>query len=157
VVPPSFRPRGPLVLSASTSAPPWRAARTMPMENRSVEADHEAARPRGGELAPGTNVSGRYEIEALLSISAFGEVYRALDLEVHTPCALRLFPPGVPDTDVALERLKRDIALVMPLDHKNVVQTYGLGEHEGRYYVVTELVEGQSLVDLLERKRQQGK
>ena len=75
-----------------------------------------------GYPAPGTEVAG-YRIEQLLGRGGMGEVYRALDVRLGRPVALKLLVAGA-----APERLLRESRLAARLDHPNVVPIYEAGE-----------------------------
>ena len=87
---------------------------------------------------------GRYQIVSLLGTGGMGEVYRARDPELHRDVALKVLRPyaASPD-DVA--RFTREARAAGSLNHPNIVAVHDAGVHGGTPYVVTELLEGETL------------
>jgi tetratricopeptide (TPR) repeat protein len=76
-----------------------------------------------------------------------GVVFRAIDLRIGRPVALKLLHESQPDQ---VKRFLREAEALARVQHPNVVSIHDLGHHRGVPYLVEELVEGQSLADLLE-------
>ncbi len=92
---------------------------------------------------------GSYQIIESLGVGGMAEVYKAYHpgLEVHR--ALKFVRPEyslAPDFRIRFQREARNVA---QLRHPNIVQVYDFGEHEGRFYMVMEFVDGQTLKQLL--------
>jgi serine/threonine-protein kinase len=90
-----------------------------------------------------------YTLVDRLGAGAFGEVHRARGADGRE-VALKVLRPEVVDKDMRA-RFQREARLGMELDHPRVVKTLDAGEHEGRLYLVTELVPGGCLAGLLQR------
>jgi len=99
-------------------------------------------------LAPGSTFAG-YEVESVVGAGGIGILYRARQLRLDRPVALKLVEPGVARDPVVRERLRREARMVAALDHPNVVPLYEAGEEGGTVYVVTRWVEGTELGTLI--------
>ena len=107
-------------------------------------ASHEAA------LRPGTLV-GPYRIDALIARGGMGIVYRATDTRLDRQVALKILASlGAPD-ELRVERFFREARITASLDHPNIVSVYDVGTHDGQPFMVVELLEGETLRDLLDR------
>jgi class 3 adenylate cyclase/ABC-type branched-subunit amino acid transport system substrate-binding protein/streptogramin lyase/predicted Ser/Thr protein kinase len=104
-----------------------------------------------GPLDPGSTVAG-YRIEELLGRGGMGVVYRATDLRLERPVALKLITPELAEDDRFRERFLRESKLAASLDHPNVVPIYEAGEAEGRLFLAMRYVEGSDLKDLIVRE-----
>src|SRR4051794_5565698 len=80
-----------------------------------------------------------------------GEVYRAFDLRLERPVALKLLAAGLSDDERFRERLLRESRLAAALDHPNVVPVYEAGGDAGRLFIAMRYVEGSDLRALLRR------
>jgi serine/threonine protein kinase len=95
-------------------------------------------------LSPGFRL-GPYEIITLLGAGGMGEVYRARDPRLNRDVAIKVLPPGfVTDPDY-LRRFEQEARAVAALNHPNIVAVYDIGEHGGAPYIVSELLEGDTL------------
>jgi ABC-type branched-subunit amino acid transport system substrate-binding protein len=81
-----------------------------------------------------------------------GVVYRATDLSLGRPVALKLIAPELAEDERFRSRFLREPRLAASLDHPNVIPIYEAGEHEGQLYLVMRFVEGSDLKSLLERE-----
>jgi serine/threonine protein kinase len=112
-------------------------------------------------LANGTRLNDRYEIEELLGRTPYGETYRARDLATGQLVSIKALAPSLVSDAATMERLTREIQVATQLDHKNIAATYGLfGAQVGAdpvAYLACEFVDGQSLRDMIEKKRATGR
>jgi serine/threonine-protein kinase len=105
----------------------------------------------GTHLAPGAIVAGRYRVVALLGRGGMGEVYRAEDLTLEQPVALKFLPGTVGEGDVRLAQFHNELKTARQVSHKNVCRLYDLGEANGRRFLTMEYVDGEDLSSLLRR------
>jgi serine/threonine-protein kinase len=87
---------------------------------------------------------GPYEIVGLLGSGGMGEVYRARDPRLEREVAIKILPEEIADR-THLQRFEREARAAGALNHANVLAVYDVGAHEGTPYVVSELLEGQTL------------
>jgi len=97
--------------------------------------------PVGARLGP-------YEIQSALGAGAMGEVYRARDTRLGRDVAVKVLPPDLARDAQALARFEREARAVAALSHPNIVALYDIGTEQG-VFIVTELLEGQTLRDRL--------
>ena len=104
-----------------------------------------------GRFLPGTLLVGRYRIVALIGRGGMGEVYRANDLKLSQPVALKFLPETTATNETALARFYNEIRIARQVSHPNVCRVYDLGDVEGQPYLSMEYVDGEDLGSLLRR------
>ena len=104
-----------------------------------------------GRFVPGTILAERYRIVGLLGRGGMGEVYRADDLKLGQPVALKFLPEDLLSDGAALARFHREVRVARQVSHKNVCRVYDIGEIEGRHFLSMELIKGEELSSLLRR------
>jgi serine/threonine-protein kinase len=102
-------------------------------------------------FAPGAIVAGRYRLVALLGRGGMGEVYRADDLTLDQPIALKFLPEGVASSDTRVAQFHNELRVARQVSHKNVCRLYDLGEADGRRFLTMEYVDGEDLSSSLRR------
>jgi serine/threonine-protein kinase len=102
-----------------------------------------------GQLSAGTTVGGTYRVVHELSRGAMGVVYRGEDLGLGRPVAIKVLRSDLASDRDLVDRFRAEAGILASLHHKNLVQVYALGEHQGDVYFVMELVEGQPLSEVL--------
>lgn len=104
-----------------------------------------------GRFAPGVIFADRYRIVGLLGTGGMGEVYRADDLKLGQPVALKLLPPSVDDNPARLAQLHNEVRLARQVSHNSVCRVYDTGEANGLHFITMEYVDGEDLASLLRR------
>ncbi len=94
-------------------------------------------------LAAGQRL-GPYEILSPLGAGGMGEVYRARDPRLERDVAIKVLPEHFDDTD-SLSRFQTEAKAIAALSHPNIVSIFDTGQHEDQLYVVTELLEGETM------------
>jgi serine/threonine protein kinase/tetratricopeptide (TPR) repeat protein len=88
---------------------------------------------------------GPYEITGLIGAGGMGEVYRARDTRLGRDVAVKVLPAEFADDPDRLRRFEQEARAVAALNHPNILVVHDVGTHEGAPYLVTELLEGESL------------
>jgi Protein kinase domain/Domain of unknown function (DUF4440) len=104
------------------------------------------------ELEPGDEFAG-CRIEAIAGRGGMGVVYRATELSLGRPVALKLLAPERASDEAFRERFQRESRMAAAIDHPNVIPVYAAGEEDGSLYLVMRYVGGTDLHALL---REQG-
>lgn len=101
----------------------------------------------------GRVLAGKYRLEALIGVGGMGSVYRAIQLTVSRPVAVKLLRQvsGVSQEQMA-ERFKREAMATSSLKHPNTVRVIDFGDEDGMLFLVLEYLEGRSLQDLIKRE-----
>src|SRR5438876_5720129 len=102
-------------------------------------------------FVPGTMLAERYRIVGLLGRGGMGEVYRADDLKLGQPVALKFLPEHLLSDGPALARFHREVRVARQVSHKNVCRVYDIGEVDGRHFLSMEFIKGEELSSLLRR------
>ncbi len=95
-------------------------------------------------LASGTRL-GPYEILAPIGAGGMGEVYRARDERLKRDVAIKVLPASYSQDADRLRRFEQEAQAAGALNHPNITAVYDLGTHDGAPYIVTELLEGETL------------
>ena len=91
------------------------------------------------------NRVGSYEIVSLIGSGAMGEVYRARDERLRREIAIKVLPAAFAKDAERMRRFELEAQAAGRLNHPNVLAIYDVGMHEGSPYLVSELLEGESL------------
>jgi len=95
---------------------------------------------------------GPYEIVELLGKGGMGAVYRARDPRLGREVAIKVLPDDIAANRERLQRFEQEAQAVAALNHPNIVTVHDVGSHDGTPYVVTELLEGENLREVLTRR-----
>jgi eukaryotic-like serine/threonine-protein kinase len=101
-------------------------------------------------LSPNSRL-GPYEIKSTLGVGGMGEVYRARDSRLNRDVAIKVLREDGASADLR-SRFEREARAVASLNHPNIVAVYDFGIEAGQQYIVSELLEGESLRSLLHGK-----
>ena len=94
---------------------------------------------------PEGTIVGPYRIVSLLARGGMGDVYRGIDPRLGRDVALKTLPKAQPDDAHAVERFLQEARITASLDHPNIVRVFDVGMSNGRPYLVSELLEGETL------------
>ena len=90
---------------------------------------------------------GPYEIVALIGSGGMGDVYKARDKRLDRDVAVKVLPHDLATDPGRRRRFEQEARAASALNHPNIVAVYDIGSHEGVAFIVTELLEGQSLAE----------
>src|SRR5580658_3571469 len=96
-------------------------------------------------------LSGRYELSHLVARGGMAEVYRAHDLLLDRPVALKVLFPELSVDRAFVERFRREAKAAANLSHPNIVSIYDWGQGEHTYFIVMEYVDGRTLSSMLKQ------
>ena len=99
-------------------------------------------------LTSGTKL-GPYEIQSLIGAGGMGEVYRAHDSRLDRPVAIKVLPASFSADRDRLQRFAQEARAAAALNHPNILSIFDIGEEQGAPYVVSELLEGETLRERL--------
>ena len=102
----------------------------------------------GTDRRIGSELAG-YRVEALVGRGGMGVVYRAYDLALERPVALKILAPELAEDERFRERFLRESRLAASIDHPNIVPVYDAGEVAGELYIAMRYVDGAELKQLL--------
>lgn len=103
------------------------------------------------QFAPGTVFSERYRIVAALGRGGMGEVYRADDLKLGHPVALKFLPRAFAEDPGRLEMFHAEVRNSRQVSHPNVCRVYDIGQFQDLTFLTMEYIDGEDLASLLRR------
>jgi diguanylate cyclase (GGDEF)-like protein len=101
-------------------------------------------------------LGGSFRLLHEISRGGMGVVYRAEDLALERPVAIKMLRPDLAEDRAFVEHLRAEAAMLARLEHPNLVQIYNFGQSGGDSYFVMELLEGEGLQQAVERHRIEG-
>jgi eukaryotic-like serine/threonine-protein kinase len=101
-------------------------------------------------IAAGTKI-GPYEIQSQIGAGGMGEVYRARDSRLGREVAIKILPESFATDAERLRRFEQESQAVAALNHPNILGIYDVGTRDASPYLVSELLEGESLRAVLEK------
>ena len=102
-------------------------------------------------FAPGQVLADRYRIVGLVGRGGMGEVYRADDLKLEQPVALKFLAGALAGDRDRLERLYSEVRIARQVSHPAVCRVWDIGEADGQPFLSMEFVDGENLASLLRR------
>jgi len=99
-------------------------------------------------LSSGTKL-GPYEIQSLLGAGGMGEVYRARDARLDRTVAIKVLPASFSADRDRMQRFEQEARAAAALNHPNILSIFDIGDEHGSLYVVSELLEGETLRERL--------
>jgi serine/threonine-protein kinase len=100
----------------------------------------------------GLTLAGRYQVEAAIGEGGMATVYSARHRLVDRPCAVKIMNAALAKNEVIRERFRREAKAAQKLAHPNIIEIFDQGElPDGSLFLVMELLEGETLADLVVR------
>ena len=99
-------------------------------------------------LSSGTKL-GPYEIQSLIGAGGMGEVYRAHDSRLDRTVAVKVLPASFSADRDRMQRFAQEARAAAALNHPNILSIFDIGDQQGSLYVVSELLEGETLRERL--------
>ena len=103
-------------------------------------------------LTSGTKL-GDYEVKSMLGSGGMGEVYRARDSRLGRDVAIKVLPSFLSSDSDRLRRFEQEARAAAALNHPNILAVFQMGKYEGTPYLVSELLEGETLREQIKRGR----
>jgi Tol biopolymer transport system component len=125
---------------------------TLLASNVDVRSSFLQSPPARLTLLPGTKL-GDYEIKSVLGVGGMGEVYRARDPRLGRDVAIKVLPALLSTDTERLHRFEQEARAAAALNHPNILAVFRMGTHDGSPYLVSELLEGETLREQLTRGR----
>src|ERR1041385_8676057 len=122
-----------------------------PLDGATEVRTESAPAPPSARCAPGTLLAERDRIVAQLGKGGMGEVYRADDVKLGHPVALKFLPREFASDRSRLERLISEVRIGRQVSHPNVCRLYDIVEWQGTTFIAMEYVDGEDLASLLRR------
>jgi Tol biopolymer transport system component len=94
---------------------------------------------------------GHYRVESVLGSGGMGKVYLATDLTLRRDVAIKILPEEVAHDAECVRRLQREAQMLAALNHPNIAAIHELAQAGGKFFLVLELVPGETLADRLRR------
>ena len=120
------------------------------MTKSDVEPDSSGSHP---DVLIGKTLGGRYRIETLIAEGGFGRVYRAFDPELQRHVALKVPKANRVSSSEQADQLLEEARRAAKLRHPGIVSIFDVGRDDGSVFIVTELIDGQNLAELIEQHR----
>src|SRR2546425_9110448 len=120
------------------------------IESPALEAAAEMLADEQAVSAVGQRI-GPYQVLSLIGAGGMGEVYLARDSRLGRKVALKLLPKEFTKDEGRLHRFKQEARAASALSHPNIVTIYEIGEADGQHFIATELIDGETLRQLITR------
>lgn len=103
-------------------------------------------------LKTGTILAGRYEIVGRIGAGGMADVYKAMDSKLNRYVAVKVMKPEFANDSSFISKFRSEAQAAAGLANPNIVNVYDVGEDQGNYYIVMELVEGITLKEYIAKK-----
>ncbi len=91
-----------------------------------------------------------YRVLEMIGQGASGVIYKAEDLSLGRPVALKCLPPDVPGSGSAVVRFQHEARTASGINHPNICTIHEIGEHDGQQFIVMEWLDGRTLAELID-------
>lgn len=98
-------------------------------------------------------IVGKYKIVEKIGEGGMGIVYKGIQISLNRPVAMKMLPQNLASDKDFVTRFKQEALSVAKLNHRNIIQVYDTDELEGNYFIIMEYIEGETLDELLKRKK----
>ena len=103
-------------------------------------------------LKAGVVLAGRYEIVGRIGSGGMADVYKAMDRKLNRYVAVKVMKPEFQSDSTFISKFRREAQAAAGLANPHIVNVYDVGEDQGNYYIVMELVEGITLKEYIVKK-----
>jgi serine/threonine-protein kinase len=97
----------------------------------------------------GDRIKNRYEVDAFIDAGGMAKVYRVMDLQRNVHLAMKVLHADLAEDPSVFKRFQREARALEKLKHPNIVDSYGLKEGDGYYFLLEKFIDGPSLKDFL--------
>ncbi|MGL5042605.1 MAG: Stk1 family PASTA domain-containing Ser/Thr kinase [Culicoidibacterales bacterium] len=104
------------------------------------------------EIKEGMKIDGRYNVQELIGEGGMANVYLAEDIILGRPVAVKVLHNQLAKQERFVERFRREAEAVSSLIHPHIVEIYDVGEQDGMYFIVMELLEGKTIKEYVRLK-----
>ena len=108
-------------------------------------------------VAPGTIFEGKYQVLEEIGRGGMGVVYKGQDLSLGRMVAIKVLPEQFNTDDEVIQRFKKEARAMASLDQSNIVPVYAIGQFRNFHYFVMKFLDGQTVADILEEMRRDGR
>ena len=104
-------------------------------------------------MNPEDVIGGKYRLDSVVAEGGMAVVWRATDMHLRREVAVKMLKPSIADDEVQAERFRREAIALAQLHHPHIMPVYDCINEDGRVALVMQLINGQSLRDLLDKDR----
>jgi TolB-like protein/Flp pilus assembly protein TadD len=117
------------------------------------DAAHQVVGSGGGSVLRRGDRFSRYEIVSVAGLGGMGQVYVAHDTQLRRNVALKLLAPQLTRDRRGMRRFEQEAQAASSLNHPNILTVYEFGQNDGKYYIASEYVEGETLRERINKGR----